>query len=136
MNREALENAVTLAQKIWYVFAATANDDGLPHVAAAVKMTLASNDGDIAVEAWYCPTTLINLKQNPLISLIIWDSHADKGYQLLGETIKVEDMAMMNGYDPKSDIKSTLPQVERRLIVRVKDVLIFSHAPHTDVKES
>jgi len=136
MNQETLENAVALAQKIGHVFAATANDDGLPHVAAAVKMTLISNEGDIAVEAWYCPTTLINLKQNPLISLIIWDSHADKGYQLLGEMVKVEDVAMMNGYDPKLDVKSTLPQVERRLVIRVKDVLIFSHAPHTDVKES
>lgn len=136
MNQETLENAVALAQKIGHVFAATANDDGLPHVAVAVKMTLISNDGDIEVEAWYCPTTLINLKQNPLISLIIWDSHADKGYQLLGEMVKVEDVAMMNGYDPKLDVKSTLPQVERRLVIRVKDVLIFSHAPHTDVKES
>jgi hypothetical protein len=135
MNKEIVENAVALAQKIKHVFVATASDDGLPHIAAAAKMTLISNEENIAVEAWYCPTTLINLKQNPLISLIIWDPKTDEGYQLLGETVKVEDLAMMNGYDPKLDLKTTLPQVERRLVVRVKDVLIFTHAPHTDVKE-
>jgi hypothetical protein len=59
----------------------------------------------------------------------------DNGYQLLGETEKVEDTAIMNGYAPGLEDKSTLPQVERRLLIRVDKIIGFKHSPHTDQEE-
>jgi hypothetical protein len=44
-------------------------------------------------------------------------------------------MAVMNGYVPATNDEIALPQVERRLLVRVDKVIDFSCAPHTDVEE-
>ena len=69
------------------------------------------------------------------MSLVIWDPKVDTGYQLLGETEKVEEIAMMNGYAPGAESRHPLPQVERQLLVRVDKIIDFKHAPHSDVEE-
>ena len=48
---------------------------------------------------------------------------------------KVEQQAMMTGYSPDADLKASMPQVVRKLLVRVDRILAFSHAPHSDVEE-
>jgi predicted pyridoxine 5'-phosphate oxidase superfamily flavin-nucleotide-binding protein len=135
MNIEILKKAVLLAKDIGHVFVATADAKGLPHVAAAGKISLISDEGRIAVEAWFCPGTVANLRANPHTALVIWNPNADSGYQLLGETEKIEDTAIMNGYAPGLEDKPTLPQVERRLLIRVDKIIGFSRSPHTDEEE-
>jgi hypothetical protein len=65
----------------------------------------------------------------------VWDASVDKGYQLLGQVEKVEEIAMMNGYSPEIDETIVMPQAENRLLVRVDKVIAFSHAPHSDLEE-
>lgn len=60
--------------------------------------------------------------QNRFVSLVIWDSASDKGYQLMGKVEKMEEEAMMNGYAPELETKMLRPQVEWKLIVRVEKV--------------
>jgi len=132
---EILRKAVTLAKNVGHVFVATADATGLPHVAAAGKITLIPDEGRVAVEAWFCPGTVANLQANQHTALVIWDPNMDNGYQLLGETEKVEDIAIVNGYAPGLDDKSTLPQVERRLLIRVDKIIGFRRSPHTDEEE-
>lgn len=134
MNQKTLHQAVDLAQKLQHVFVATTDGKGLPHMAAAGKLAL-TPEGRVAVAAWFCPTTVANLQKNRRVSLVIWDPKVDNGYQLLGETEKVEDIAMMNGYAPGVDSQPPLPQVERQLLVRVDRIIDFKHAPHSDVEE-
>ena len=57
----------------------------------------------------------------------------DTGYQLLGEAEQVRDLETMDGYVPTMEDKPPLPQVERELLVRVDQVPVCSHAPHTDL---
>jgi hypothetical protein len=38
---------------------------------------------------------------------------------------------VLDGSAPQADGKEPLPQVERRLVVRVENVRVFTHAPHT-----
>jgi hypothetical protein len=137
MKVEILKKAVTLAKKVGYVFVATADATGLPHVAAAGKIRLTPDEGRVAVEAWFCPRTVANLQSNQHTALIIWDPDPsiDNGYQLLGETEKVEDIAIMNGYGPGLEDKSALPQVERRLLIRVDKIIGFRRSPHTDEED-
>lgn len=132
MDADALKKAVNLAKRIGHAFIATADAMGLPHVAAARKMGLAPDDKQIVVEEWFCPGTVANLAANRRVAIVVWDAVSDVGYQLLGETIKIEDLAIMDGYVPDSRSNASLPQVERRLIVRVDKVIHFSSAPHTD----
>jgi len=136
MKVELLKQAITLAKNVGHVFVATADATGLPHVAAAGRISLASDGGRVAVEAWFCPATVANLQANQQTALVIWDPNMDNGYQLLGETEKIEDTAIMNGYASGLEDKPTLPQVERRLLIRVDKTIGFRRSPHTDEEES
>ena len=134
-NVKSLKKTFSLAKKVGFVFMATAGAKGLPHVAAAAKISQTADIERVAVEAWFCPETVANLQTNCFVALIIWDPKSDHGYQLLGETEKIEETALLNGYLPRVEDKSSLPQVERRLLIRVDKVLKFSQAPHTDEEE-
>jgi hypothetical protein len=123
-----------LGQKLGNIFVATANEAGLPHLAAAAKLS-PLKEGRVAVGAWFCPGTMANLQENKGVSLVIWDPREDLGYQLLGEIERVEEIAMMNGYIPGKERDAALPQVERRLIVRVEKIIDFRHGPHSDREE-
>jgi hypothetical protein len=132
MNIEAILKAVNLGNRMKHVFVATADSHGLPHLAAAGTIRLLS-ENRIAVEAWFCPGTIQNLYNNPKISVVTWDPEIDIGHQILGEVEKIEEIAMMDGFFP--DSKTQTPQSERKLIIRVDEVLAFSHAPHSDAVE-
>jgi hypothetical protein len=43
---------------------------------------------------------------------------------------------MMNGFSPAAELDSPMPQVERKVLVRVDKVLVFSHAPHSDLEDT
>jgi hypothetical protein len=131
---ETIQSAVTLGQKLGHVFVTTADSKGLPHVAAAGRLSLGT-DGFLAVAAWFCPGTVMNLGYNTKISLVVWDAAADTGYQLLGNVEKVEETAMLDGYVPEMESTGPSPQVERKLFVKVDKVMGFSHAPHSDLEE-
>jgi len=134
MNKKILDQAVALVQKLRHVFVATTDGKGLPHIAAAGKLAL-NPEGRVTVAAWFCPMTVANLQKNRRVSLVVWDPQVDMGYQLLGETERVEEIAMMDGYLPGPASRPPLPQVERQLVVRVDKIIDFKHAPHSDVEE-
>ncbi len=131
---DIIQSAIILGQKLGHVFVATADSKGLPHVAAAGRLSLGT-DGLLAVAAWFCPGTVVNLEHNTKISLVVWDAAADTGYQLLGNVEKVEETAMLDGYIPEMESTGPSPQVERQLFVKVDKVIGFSHAPHSDLEE-
>ena len=131
---DIIQSAVNLGQKLGHVFVATADSKGLPHVAAAGRLSLGT-DGLLTVAAWFCPGTVVNLEHNTKVSLVIWDAAADTGYQLLGNVEKVEETAMLDGYVPEMESTGPSPQVERQLFVKVDKVIGFSHAPHSDLEE-
>lgn len=134
MKEEAIQSAVELGEKVQNIFVATADAEGLPHVAAAGRISSASV-GYVAVSAWFCPGTVMNLQKNSRVALVVWDAAADIGYQILGVVEKVEEEAMMDGYSAEMEESTQPPQVERQLLVHVDKVLHFSHAPHIDVEE-
>ncbi len=134
MKREAIRSAVRLADKLAHIFVATADSGGTPHVAAAGELSHDSGD-HVSVAAWFCPGTLANLKINRQISLVVWDAADDHGFQLLGQVEQIEELAMLNGFAPEIETPAPLPQVERRLRVRVDRVIRFTHAPHGDIED-
>ena len=103
-SREALGEAVALAGRMRHVFVATADAGGLPHVAAARKLTLAGERA-VAVTEWFCPGTVANLEQNSRIAVAVWDPEADVGYQLLGDVERGEVLAMLDGCAPEAGVR-------------------------------
>jgi hypothetical protein len=135
MNDLPVQQAVELAGQVGHVLLATADAMGRPHVAAAGRIDLARGDR-LVVRAWFCPATVVNLQQNARISLVVWQSREDRGLQLIGHVEEMEDIEVLDGYEPAMDESGHLPppQVERRLVVAVGSVLAFSLAPHSDEK--
>ena len=133
MDFEALREAIDLAAAVGHIFVATSGADGLPHLAAASALTGVADD-QVLVTEWFCPGSITNLRDNPRVSLVVWDTGADKGYQLLGEVTEIEDVGVLDGYDPDLESTSPAPQVERRLLVRVGKVIQFTRAPHSDLE--
>ena len=134
MRAEKLKKIVVFGQNVGNIFMATADDRGLPHIGAASRIDLVS-EKELAVSAWFCPGTMENLKKNPRISLVIWDPDKDEGYQLLGESMGVKETAMMDGFSPELEKQPSMPQIERKVFVKVETILDFSNAPHTDQEE-
>lgn len=133
MNPATLKTAVSLAARMGHIFVATAGADGTPHLAAAAKIALAGEL--VEVSAWFCPATVANLRLNRAVSLVVWEPATDHGYQLLGQAERVEELAMMDGFMPQEELHP-LPQVERKLVVRVQHILDFHHAPHSDLEST
>jgi hypothetical protein len=57
-----------------------------------------------------------------------------RGYQLVGEVERMQELSMLNGYHPAEEGRP-VPQVERELLVRIRQVLRFTRAPHEDLPE-
>lgn len=131
MDEKALQDALELA-KGRPVFVATADSDGLPHVACAGRLDIGPQ-GCVLVTEWFCPGTMQNVEENPQVALVAWDEETDHGYQMLGVVERLEETAVLDGAGTPPEGRE-VPQVQRRLAVRVKAVMEFCRAPHADAE--
>jgi hypothetical protein len=131
MDREMIERMVALSNRVGFLFIATSDRSGMPHMASARRAEQMAGDR-LALTEWFCPGTVANLRENPRLSIVVWDSASDTGYQLIGESEKIEEVAMLDGYEAGREESPPVPQVERRLIVRGREVFEFRQRPHSD----
>lgn len=131
MNRAMIERLVELGNRVGFFLIATADREGTPHIASARRAELISGER-FAVTEWFCPGTVANLRENPRLSVVAWESQQDTGYQAIGEAEELHDVAMLDGFEAGGVESHPLPQVERRLIVKVRSVLEFRQQPHSD----
>lgn len=129
MILEYLSEAVELAVNVRHLFVATADENGIPHLATAERLVLEDVD-QVTVTAWFCPKTAENVDENENVSLVVWDSDRDVGFQLVGTVVKMLDLAMLNGFLPEE--QDAGPQIERKLVIKIHHVLHFSHTHHND----
>ena len=129
-----LDKAAELAKKTGYVFISTADGSGRPHLAVARSLEV-SDESRVDVREWFCPGTMANLKDNPRVSVVVWEPAGDTGYQLTGEMERMTDTGVLDGYTAEMDDKWPVPQVESRLVVKVNKVTDFKRAPHSDIEE-
>jgi predicted pyridoxine 5'-phosphate oxidase superfamily flavin-nucleotide-binding protein len=124
------EEIAALCNKAKTVYIASASRTGEPHLAVADNMIIADHE-HVVFTSWFCHKTIENLKDNPYISLAVWDDTINRGYQLLGDAEEIKDIAILNGFAPQEE-EQGLPQVESRLTIRVKKILRFNLGPHSD----
>jgi hypothetical protein len=133
MDQGVLEQATQMANRVGHVFVATADANKWPHLAVARRLILKEHDR-VAVEEWFCPGTMENLRLNSHVSVVIWDRNVDKGFQLIGDTERVSDIGVLDGYFPKENNK-TIPQTESKIVIKVKKIIDFTRSPHSDIEE-
>ena len=132
MKTGLLKKAVELSTKTGYIFVATADKTGMAHVGVAGKMSLVDQDS-LSVTEWFCPGTISNLQNNSNISIVVWDKTCDVGCQMLGNLAGFEDIGVLDGYSPELKSQPPMPQVQRRLLVKVQKIMDFKLAPHSDL---
>jgi predicted pyridoxine 5'-phosphate oxidase superfamily flavin-nucleotide-binding protein len=133
MKIEKLKKAVSLSQKVGFICIATADVKGMPHIATAGEMEL-TDEGHLAIREWFYPDTVANLQTNKFVSTVVWDRDSDSGYQMLGTLERIEELGVLNGYAPGLESEPPPPQVERRLIIKVQQIINFRLAPHSDAE--
>lgn len=133
MKPESIEKAVALAKKIGHVLIATSDLENIPHIAAAGKLELSGRE-HLALTEWFCPSTLQNLQDNNFIAVVIWDKNSNSGFQLIAHLEKIQDVAIMDGYSKNTESPTPLPQIERKLILRVAKIIDFTLGPHSDLE--
>lgn len=127
-TEKKIEKAVALGKRLQQVFIATADKNGLSHIAAAGDISR-EDDRRVTVAACYCPRTVDNLHHNRMISIVVWEPLADRGYQLSGQVEQIEESAEPDGYASKLKAKASLLKKERKLVVHVDRVMSFSQGP-------
>jgi hypothetical protein len=48
---------------------------------------------------------------------------------------KIEDLYILDGYAPEKDSPHPLPQVERKLLIKVVKIMDFRLGPHSDTED-
>ena len=133
MDQRLLEQATQMANRIGHIFVATADSDKRPHLAVARRMVLKEPER-VAVQEWFCPGTMENLQMNSHVSLVIWDENIDRGFQLIGDTERISDVGVLDGYFPQEHNR-TIPQTDYQLLIKVTKVIDFTRSPHSDIEE-
>jgi hypothetical protein len=120
-----------LIEKLSYIFVATTDSSGQPHMAIG-EQVIVLGDSFLVFENWFCPCTLQNIASNSHVSVVVVLPGTGNGYQMLGTVIRSTDTAFLDGYDPAVKMPDT-PQVLTRFTVRVERILEFASGIHSDV---
>jgi hypothetical protein len=124
------EGIKSFAEGIGHAYVATSDASGNPHLAAGRGLAVTAPNR-LVFEAWFCPTTMRNVNDNPKVAVAVADPATGNGYQFIGRVEKAEDTALLDGYLPEAEPPG-LPQVQWRLEVKVESVLSFTADAHSD----
>lgn len=132
MEPRILKKVETLVRNVKVVYVATADKQGVPHIAVSEGLAFASRDR-IVFKAWFCLKTVENLQENPKLSLAVLDPEIQEGYQLFGRMERIEKGAILNGFSPEQERRWTgYPQAEHQLSIRIKKISRLTSGPHSD----
>ena len=120
-----------LIENVAYVFIATTDSSGQPHLAIGEQVTISGNSL-LIFENWFCPTTLQNIACNSHVAVVAIMPDTGKGYQMLGSIIRSAETAFLDGFDPAVNAPDP-PQVLTRFTVRVDKILEFTSGIHSDL---
>jgi hypothetical protein len=125
------DNIKRFIENAKYGIVASSDSLGRPHLAAGSELRVPDPE-HLALEAWFCVTTLQNVATNPRVAVIVTDPVSCSGYQLLGRVESSQAIAMIDGFAPEAEVPGT-PQVDTRLEVRIDTVMAFSAGIHSDL---
>lgn len=121
----------SLMEKTSFVFVATADSSGQPHMVIGEQVTVSGNSV-LIFENWFCPSTLQNIECNPRIAVVVVLPDTGKGYQMLGSVIRNAETIIHDGHNQPATTQEA-PQVLTRFVVKIERILEFTSGIHSDV---
>ena len=131
MAGSLLDHVVRTARGGANVLLTSVSADGTPHVSSATRL-VAAGEGCVQLTSFFCPATIENIRSRSKVAVVVMDPWEGDGYQLTGEVAEIEELGVLDGYDPQLEDQPRVPQVQRRLTVRVARALLYSSRPHDD----
>lgn len=127
--RRLLE-VVNFGGNLKHVLVATTDGNGIPHLSAASSVGL-SSDGLLAVRKCYCQKTMDNVRENPLLSVLILNANLACGYQLIGRLQGMGDLAdpdmLLAAMSRTNGRLAEALHVDAEFLVKVMQILDFEH---------
>ena len=120
-----------LIELLPYVFVATEDVSGQPHMAIGKQITV-SGDSLLIFENWFCPATLQNIARNSHVSVVVVVPDTGMGYQMLGSVMRSTKTAPFDDTYPMANIPE-MPQVLTRFTVKIDRIFEFTSGIHSDV---
>ncbi len=114
------------------VYLATADEEGLPHIATAEGIRV-EEEGRVCFSAWFCVKTMENLLVNPRLSVAVMDPLKKLGFQLICKVEKINQVEVIDGYSPAAEKRwEHRPQTRYKLVADIEQVLEMSTGAHSD----
>lgn len=130
MNDDLINKIITLADRVDQVFLATADKEGVPHI-TTVNSLLEIVNGVLFITHWFCSQTAVNLSVNRNVAILVWDNLSDEGYLVTGVSESFLEAGIIDGHAPHEE-NSSVPQVLYTMEIRIKKVLRFARAAHSE----
>lgn len=120
-----------LIETVSFVFVATADSSGLPHIAIGEQVAISGNSL-LIFENWFCPVTLQNIAANTHVSVVVFDPGTGSGYQMICSVARNDNAAIHGGEYAAEDVPWN-PHALTRFAVKVHQVLELSSGIHSDL---
>ena len=131
--KDILYRIKEFARKVEFFYVATSNQKGEVHLAVAKDLIFSPDNEQIVFKSWFCKKTIENIQKNPNISIAIYDAKTDIGYQIIGEAVSKNVVAVLNGYAPELEkIEKEYPQEEYQLKIKIINIMDLHRVIHSD----
>lgn len=128
-----LNQIKNFSKRLELFYVATTNQKGEVHLAVAKDLTFLPDSEHVAFKSWFCKKTIENIHENPNISIAIYDTKADTGYQIIGKAVSKKVVAVLNGYSPElENVEKEYPQEEYQLKIKIINIMDLHSVAHSD----
>ena len=108
---------------VGYVWVASTSADGEPHLALSAKFEKI-DDTHVKLIDFCCLKTVDNLRENPQLSIGVWDRHKEQGWQVVGKVDQIEASP--------ADEAADLSYVHYAVTLTVQEALHLATGQHSD----
>jgi len=120
------KEVIDMINKQHLVFAATATNDGVPNVSPKGSISVIGDDKLVFAEI-ASPHTIINLKENPKISLYVLDRETNKGCQIKGSCTLMDSGPIFDKVSQAlKEMMPHLPPTNYAVIVDVEETYPYN----------
>ncbi len=103
------------------IFLATVDRAGRPSF-THVEKCRRKDENHVSILSWMDTTLLSDRARTSSTAVLIWDTHREQGFQLIGRAVHTDQAAILDGYTSIED-QQKFVQAEREIAIEVDGVI-------------